>query len=150
MNRMTKAISKTILSTTDNLLEVRQFVSEAARQFGFSEEDTSKIALAVDEACTNIIRHAYKNDPTGTIEVSVRPMKEQFEVNIIDEGKSFDPHTLRPLDLKEHLSHYRRGGLGVYLMKKLMDKVEYETLSGKKNRVRLVKFLRSVRSGAGR
>ncbi|MBI2619762.1 MAG: ATP-binding protein [Ignavibacteriales bacterium] len=146
---MAKAISKTILSATDNLLEVRQFVSQAARQFGFSEEETSNIALAVDEACTNIIRHAYQNDPNQSIEISIRHQKDKFEVSIVDEGKQFDPQTLRPLDLKEHLSHYRRGGLGVYLMKKLMDRVEYDTLAGKKNQVRLVKFLHSVRSDAG-
>jgi len=129
---------------------VRQFVSAAARQFGFSEEETSKIALAVDEACTNIIRHAYHNDPTQTIEVSIRHQRKQFEITIIDEGQTFDPRALKPLDLKEHLSHYRRGGLGVYLMKKLMDIVEYETLAGNRNQVRLVKVLHSVRSGAGR
>ncbi len=145
---MTKLKKTKILSTTDNLLLVREFVSEAAREQGFSDEETSKIALAVDEACTNIIRHAYQNDPTREIEVSVERKKDRFEVSIVDSGRRFDPSILKPLNLKEHLTHYRRGGLGVYLMKTLMDKVEYNTIEGRKNEVRLTKFYNSVQSGA--
>lgn len=144
---MTKLKKTKVLSTTDNLLLVREFVSEAAREQGFSDEDTSKIALAVDEACTNIIRHAYQNDPTREIEVSVERKKDRFEVSIVDSGRRFDPSILKPLNLKEHLTHYRRGGLGVYLMKTLMDKVEYNTVEGHKNEVRLTKFYNSVQSG---
>lgn len=143
---MAKVKKKRVLSTTDNLLLVREFVSSAARDQGFTDEDTSKIALAVDEACTNIIRHAYQNDPTREIEVTIEQKKDRLEVSITDNGKKFDPSVLRPLDLKEHLTHYRRGGLGVYLMKTLMDKVEYNTVGGR-NEVRLIKFLNSVRSG---
>lgn len=145
---MTKSLKKTILSSTDNLLEVREFVSDAARDFGFSEEETSKIALAVDEACTNIIKHAYQNRTDQKIQVAIHPQSDKFEISIVDEGKTFDPESLKPLNLKEHLSHYRRGGLGVYLMRTLMDKVEYHSLSGKKNEVRLTKYSQAARSGS--
>ncbi len=138
---MPKESSKTISSTTDNLLTVRRFVADAARNFGFSDEETSKIVLAVDEACTNIIKHAYLNAPDKTIHITINIKKNRFDVLISDQGKSFDPKTLRPLDLKEHLTHYRRGGLGVYLMKSLMDEVEYRSLGGRKNEVRLTKYL---------
>lgn len=147
---MAKTLKKTILSDTDNLLEVREFVSAAARDFGFSDDETSKIALAVDEACTNIIKHAYKNRPDKTIQVAIVRQPNKFEISIIDEGEKFDPETIKPLNLKDHLSHYRRGGLGVYLMRTLMDQVEYHTISGKKNEVRLTKFLEPLRSSARR
>lgn len=145
---MPKILTKKILSRTDHLLEVRNFVSDAARGFGFADEDISKIALAVDEACTNIITHAYHNDPTKEIVVSVLRDKNRFEVRIVDEGAKFDPTAMKPLDLKEHLSHYRRGGLGVYLMRTLMDEIEYSSLGRKKNEVRLTKYLQPVRSSA--
>lgn len=147
---MAKTLTKTILSSTDNLLEMREFVSDAARRFGFPDEETSKIALAVDEACTNIIKHAYQNRSDKRIQVTIIREANKFEIRIVDEGKTFDPETIKPLNLKEHLSHYRRGGLGVYLMRTLMDKVEYGTISGNKNEVRLTKFLQQMRSSAGR
>lgn len=145
---MSRSMTKRIPSKTAKLLEIREFVSAEARSFGFPDEEISNIALAVDEACTNIIRHAYQNDPNHEIAVTVETAKDRFEVSIVDDGRKFDPAVLKPLDLKSHLTHYRRGGLGVYLMRTLMDKVEYKTLGGEKNEVRLTKFVNRVRSGS--
>jgi serine/threonine-protein kinase RsbW len=122
-------------------LEVREFVGEAARAFGFSEEDAANIVLAVDEACTNIIKHAYQYATDKEIEVSIHQNNLSFEISIFDNGRSFDPSKIRQPDLKEHLGHHKRGGLGIYLMKKLMDKVEYKFQNGKRNEVRLIKYL---------
>jgi serine/threonine-protein kinase RsbW len=130
-----------IESRTDRLIAVREFVSVAARRFGFTEEDVSKIALAVDEACTNIIKHAYKFDPSKKITVIVAGRNGAFEILIQDSGKEFDPTMIQTPDMKEYLAHYRHGGLGVYLMKSLMDKVEYNITPGQKNEVKLTKFL---------
>lgn len=132
--------SKTIQSRTESLQEARDFVSEAAHHFGFSEEDIANIVLAVDEACTNIIKHAYQYADDKEIEIQIVEGGNSFEVRMYDSGKTFDPEALRPPDLKQHLGHFRRGGLGVYLMKKLMDKVEYHFQPGKRNEVRLVKY----------
>lgn len=132
-----------IESKTDRLITVRDFVSAAAREFGFGDEEISKIALAVDEACTNVIKHAYKFDPNKEITVIVKRGNGTFEVSIRDHGKRFNPSSLSPPDMKEYLSHFRRGGLGVHLMKSLMDKVEYNFEPGKPNEVRLIKYLAS-------
>ncbi|MCX6143223.1 MAG: ATP-binding protein [Ignavibacteriales bacterium] len=134
-------LTKTIESRTDNLLEVREFVLRAARVFGFSEEEASKIVLAVDEACTNVIKHAYQFAPDREIEIVIQPVKDRMQITVIDDGKSFNPSIAKLPDLKQHLSHYRRGGLGIYLMRTLMDKVEYKYAPGKKNEVRLTKYL---------
>ncbi|MEW6510596.1 MAG: ATP-binding protein [Bacteroidota bacterium] len=136
-----KTESIQIESRTERLIAVRDFVSEAARAFGFGDEDVSKIALAVDEACTNIIKHAYRFDPTKTISISVVEDGGAFQIAIRDTGRQFDPAQVHPPDMKEYLSHYRKGGLGVYLMKSLMDKVEYDIMPGKANEVRLTKYL---------
>jgi len=139
---------KTIESRTDNLLEVRDFVLRAAREFGFSEEEASKIVLAVDEACTNVIKHAYQFAPDREIEIVIQPVKDRMQITVIDDGKSFNPSVAKLPDLKQHLSHYRRGGLGIYLMRTLMDKVEYKYAPGKKNEVRLTKYLTASESSA--
>jgi serine/threonine-protein kinase RsbW len=142
--------SKRILSRTDNLIEVREFVGGEARAFGFSEEESANIMLAVDEACTNIIKHAYQYATDKEIEVSIIPKNLTFEIRIFDSGRSFDPATIRQPDLKEHIGHRKRGGLGVYLMKKLMDKVEYNFHRGKRNEVRLTKYLSNASTVAER
>lgn len=128
-------------SKTDQLVAVREFVSRAALATGFNEEDVSKIALAVDEACTNVIKHAYRYDTKKKIEVIVETGNGEFEVSIVDTGKQFNPNGVKTPDMKEYFSKYRRGGLGVYLMKSLMDKVEYDIEPGKRNQVRLTKHI---------
>ena len=80
-----------IESRTERLIAVRDFVSDAAREFGFADEDVNKIALAVDEACTNVIKHAYRFAPDRDIAVTVRPHNAAFEVAIRDTGIGFDP-----------------------------------------------------------
>jgi len=144
MGTQAKHISKRILSRTDNLVEVREFVDAAARAFGFSEEDVANIILAVDEACTNIIKHAYHYAVDQEIEISIVLGTRSFEILIYDNGKAFDPSLVRVPDLKDHIGHKRRGGLGVYLMKRLMDKVEYNFIAGKRNEVRLIKYRSSA------
>jgi serine/threonine-protein kinase RsbW len=129
-----------IESRTERLIAVREFVSDAARDFGFTEEEIGKIALAVDEACTNVIKHAYKYDPSKRISITIRVKNGAFQVAIRDTGGQFNPDGIRPPDLKNYLTHPHRGGLGVHLMRSLMDKVEYEVMP-ESNEVRLTKFL---------
>ncbi len=133
--------TRTIKSRTEDLHELRQFIGAAAREYGFPNDEASKIVLAVDEACTNVIQHAYQGDPDKEIRVSIRTGKGAFEVVIEDKGRSFNPLAITTPDLKQHLRQHRRGGLGVHLMKTLMDEVEYSLTPGKKNVVRLTKYL---------
>jgi serine/threonine-protein kinase RsbW len=128
-------------SRTDQLVTVREFVSQAAVASGFSEEEVSKIALAVDEACTNVIKHAYQYDAKKKILITVKNTNNEFEVSIVDNGKQFDPRKITTPDMKEYLSSFKRGGLGVVLMKKMMDKVEYNIEPGIRNQVRLIKLI---------
>lgn len=136
----TQTYRLTISSQTDHLTEVRRFVSELARQHGFTEDDVNKITIAVDEACTNIIKHGYNFSPKHTIDIEIRRDGINFEILISDRGKKFDPNTIETPDMKEYLSHYRRGGLGVYLMKRIMDSVEFDSHRDR-NTLRMVKTL---------
>lgn len=129
-----------IPSRTDRLSDVREFVMTHAQSHGFAEDDINKITLAVDEACTNIIKHGYKFSPDFTIDIDVFHNGKQFEITISDRGKRFDPNNVEVPDMKEYLSHYRRGGLGIYLMKRIMDTVEFNFTSDH-NILRMVKTL---------
>jgi serine/threonine-protein kinase RsbW len=130
-----------IKSRTDRLREVREFVSERARDAGFRDDAVHTIALCCDEACTNVIKHAYENAPDRDIDIRVIESERELEIVITHDGKSFDPEDIKPPDMKEYLSHYRRGGLGLHLIRSLMDRVYYKQGNGAKCEVHLVKQL---------
>lgn len=143
MKTKNKSFDKELVvkSTTDNLALVRDFTREAAAYCGLNDESAGKIALAVDEACTNVIKHAYKNSPDGDIFVKIRVAEKKFTVTITDEGKNFDPAGVPVPDIQKYYKQHKVGGLGIYLMKKLMDEVNYYNLQGNKNRVVMVKYI---------
>lgn len=127
---------------TSNLEIVRDFVSRIAQNTGFSEEDIHRIELAVDEASTNVIKHAYRGDKDNKkfISIEVTIYKDRLEIDVIDHGHGFDPHKIKTPEMDEYLQEMKRGGLGIYLIKTLMDKVDYKIKPGVRNRVRMVKY----------
>ncbi len=129
----------TIPSTTLKLSRVRRFVEGHARACGFSSDVIDQLSLAVDEACTNIIRHAYSGSKSGPIDITVDVDAERFTVTIRDEGDSIDLENYSEPDLNKSIRDRRGGGFGVHIMRKLMDLVEYEK-HGEFNEVHLVKF----------
>lgn len=129
-----------IPSQTERLNDVREFVSGLARSHGFSEDEINKITIAVDEACTNIIKHGYNYSPDQKIDVEIVRTGHDFEIIISDRGKHFDPSAIQTPDMKDYFEHYRRGGLGVYLMKRIMDRVEFN-LQSDRNVLRMIKTL---------
>ncbi|KAF0151831.1 MAG: anti-sigma regulatory factor serine/threonine protein kinase [Ignavibacteria bacterium] len=143
MNALNKILEHQIVvkSTTDNLEKIREFTKNAALHSGFGEDTIGKIILAVDEACTNIIKHAYKFSPDGIIYISIKFSEGKFVVSITDEGVQFDPTQVPEPDLREYYKQKRVGGLGMFLIKRLMDEVNYNTISGNKNQVVLIKYL---------
>lgn len=135
-----------VKSKTENLSEIRDFVSNNALDAGISKENIENIMLAVDEACTNIIRHAYKSNPDGEIIIKIIFDNIKFTILIIDYGNSFNPDVVPDPDLQKYYREGKVGGLGMYLMKTLMDEVEYTSVPGKYNQVLLTKNLNQPRS----
>lgn len=133
-----------IKSKTENLSEIREFIYSTAEEIGFTSDTIDDIILAVDEACTNIIKHAYKSFPEGEIEINLKYSDKKFLIEIVDYGTAFHPETVPPPDLKKYYQQRRVGGLGMYLMKTLMDDVKYVSVPGKYNRVLLSKNLNSA------
>ena len=130
-----------INSSTDNLSEVREFILTSWSSFGYDAKDGLKVALSVDEACTNIIKHAYHNSSDGIIKIVVDNNKKNFVVKITDTGSHFDPNEVPEPNIPERQKNKKGGGLGMFLMKKLMDEVRYKS-NGKSNQLILVKYLR--------
>lgn len=124
----------TVSASTEYLSKVRNFVARHARDFGFENQDIEDIRLAVDEAFTNVVKHAYQNDSTQKVNIRIGSNRNEFWISITDYGKSFDLSKYKEPDIVESIHHHKRGGVGVYLIKKLMDKVEYHS-SGSANEI---------------
>lgn len=119
--------------------EIREFVGDIAREGGFSDKDVYNIQLATDEAASNIIEHAYENVSDGILELSCGVKKDVITIVLIDHGESFDPSEVPLPDLKADLSDRKIGGLGIFLMRKLMDEVTYEPRRDKSNVLTMTK-----------
>jgi anti-anti-sigma factor len=110
----------------NNLSEVRDFISEICMQAGFSKRETNNTKLAMDEACTNIIKHAYGN-MGGEIRIDVQAEPGKVEINIFDSGEAFDWSKIEDPDLQEYVEIGKKGGLGIFLMNRLMDDLNYKS-----------------------
>jgi serine/threonine-protein kinase RsbW len=130
-----------VKSKTDNLAAIRDFISSTAASAGIPAEVIGDIILAVDEACTNIIKHAYKSYPDGEITIKLEYSDKKFTIKLIDHGDSFNPTLVPQPDIQKYYRQRKVGGLGVYLMKSLMDEVKYISVPGKYNQVLLSKNL---------
>jgi serine/threonine-protein kinase RsbW len=131
-----------IPSDTANLEIIRDFVSGIARNLGFNVEDINRIELAVDEASTNVIKHAYKGNNLNkkTIFIKVITYPNKIEICVADKGTGFDPKKIQTPNMENYLKKMKRGGLGMFLIKTLMDKVEYHINPGVHNRVKMIKY----------
>ncbi len=130
-----------IPSQSDNLAIIRDVVAKVASRIGFDTDEASKIELAVDEACTNVIKHAYANNSNQMIEVSIKVDQKKLIIIVADKGKGFNPDKIKLPDLNESIKEGRKGGLGLCLIKTLMDKVEFEIKPGSKNQVKMIKYI---------
>jgi anti-sigma regulatory factor (Ser/Thr protein kinase) len=125
----------------DNLDEIREIVAEAARQVGFSDKEIYAIQLAADEASSNIIEHAYAGVKGGKLEIDISISDKKLKIIMRDHGKPFDPASVPEPNVKADLSERKIGGLGMYLMRKLMDEVSYESSPETGNILTMIKRL---------
>ena len=122
-----------------NLSVIADFISSSMSRFGI-ETGVFEVQTAVDEACTNIIKYAYSEEG-GIIILTCELHGNDFVVTIRDKGKPFDPSSVPPPDLDTDLDKRKIGGLGIYLMRKLMDDVSFSFDAKKGNTLVMRKTL---------
>lgn len=122
-----------------NLDSIREFVGRHAQQAAFHERDVYAVQLAADEASTNIIQHAYGGEGEHEIEVECQVLPGTLTIILRDQGRAFDPASVPEPNVNARLQERKVGGLGMYLIRQLMDEVQYETSSLGGNVLRLVK-----------
>jgi serine/threonine-protein kinase RsbW len=112
-------------SRTEFLATVRDVTRRMAEVAGFDPGQAEQLALAVDEASTNVIEHAYHGAAGRVVEVRIDDRGPELCVDVIDTGDMVDPRALPHVDLTRYASERRKGGLGVHLMEKIMDSVTF-------------------------
>jgi len=128
---------------SDNLEIIRDAVSRIAEKAGFDEDNINMIELAVDEACANVVKHAFQGDANQPINIEITVGAKKFIIIVSDRGKGFDLQKLKKPDMKEYLSSKRVGGLGIHIIQTLMDEVQFHSEPGKGTHVRMVKLMRN-------
>lgn len=109
-----------------NLAKIGDFVISQARKAGLNDQDIYNVQLAVDEACTNIIEHAYGGEDVGDINCTCLASPNRLEVILIDSGDKFNPDLIKKPQVGVPLNKFGPRGAGLYLIKNLMDDVKFE------------------------
>ena len=140
---MPQRFSLSVNSRFERLAEIADFIADAACACGLNDDQTYDVQMAADEACTNVIEHAYRGKPDGTIDIACERRGNEFVVTIQDCGVRFDPQKVKLPKTRDPLSKRRIGGLGLFFMQKLMDRVEFHFAAGCGNRLTMVKKIKS-------
>ena len=126
-------------ASSEVLSPFRKELRHILTQAGWEKKTTEEILLAVDEALTNIIRHAYQGKP-GKMTVSVAATEDKVEIVLEDFGQKFDPTQVPPPELPRH----KPGGLGVHFIRTIMDQMIYDDQGLAGNRLRLIKNKKKI------
>src|SRR5690606_21062766 len=130
-----------IKGSLEAIVQARHFVHQAALDAGLSEQAAHHCALAVDEACTNIVEHGYRGEGTNqVIVISCRKDDNGFVITVLDDSPAFDPLAVPDPNPAASMNEREPGGWGVFLIKKLMDDVVYDRQNSR-NRLLMMKRL---------
>lgn len=132
---MTEVVTLTIPSHPKYLYVIRSALYPIVLDAGFKKKEAGKIILAVDEACSNIIKYAYGGDHTKTITLTVTAEEKRLNLQLKDFGKRVDVSKVVPRKLED----IRPGGLGTHFMGTVFDRVDYDSSEGKGTVLTLVK-----------
>ncbi len=152
--RRKESTDKLLLQTPGHvsyLAYIRVIVGDLARKIGFDEQEVAKIEMAVDEACSNVVKHAYSPDKEWCwqhcdpeIRLDIRREGARLVIEINDHGQRFDFANYRSADMEDRLREMKRGGYGVLIMRNFMDEVQYSSNDQTGNTLRMVKYLKKT------
>jgi anti-sigma regulatory factor (Ser/Thr protein kinase) len=119
--------------------QIRELVDRTAKEAGLNDSEIYKVQLAVDEACSNIVEHGYGEEGIGNIECMCLNRGDGIEIVIRDWGSGFDPNGVPEPKLTQDVEEIKPRGAGIFLIKKLMDKVDFEFSRDKGNTLTIFK-----------
>jgi serine/threonine-protein kinase RsbW len=131
--------SITLPGTLDSLAQISDFITDATARAGLDDHAAWQVQLAVDEAATNIIQHGYEDAKRGDIELAWRLDGDELVVTLRDYGRRFNPDDVPAPDITSPLEERQAGGLGLYIMSRLMDTVRFDFDDAQGNLLTMVK-----------
>jgi len=134
-------------SDTKFLHMVRELARRLAESTGFDAEEAEKIAMAVDEATTNVIEHAYHGEQDREIEIHFDPDGESLGIQILHDGDALEEVPMPGFDLDKLVAERRKGGLGIYIMRQVMDDLNFGKAGSGKNMCVMVRYKRRSTKG---
>lgn len=124
----------------DHLRAISAFVSDAIKDSPFDDRQRYAVDLAVSEACSNVIDHAYGGEDRGDIRILLDLNESGLKITIQDDGEPFDPACVAEPDLTSPLETRCERGLGLFLIRELMDEAVYDFSCPGLNQLTLVKY----------
>jgi serine/threonine-protein kinase RsbW len=132
-------VTVTFPGRLESLEKISEFVQQEARSACLNEHDVYAVQLAVDEACTNIIEHAYHGEGVGNIVCTCNILRDGLKVVLRDHAAPFTPEVMSEPVLNVPLEEVKPRGLGIFLMRKMMDDVKFDESPGGGNRLTMIK-----------
>ena len=122
-----------------SLAKISEFVSQFAEEAGLDETATYTVLVAVDEACSNIIEHAYGGEGRGDIKCACDVKDDALTITLCDRGDPFDPVCVPEPDFNVPLQELKLRGVGLVLIQKIMDEVEFSSTPDGENILTMTK-----------
>jgi anti-sigma regulatory factor (Ser/Thr protein kinase) len=130
----------TVPGRFESLAQIAEFVGAVVRDAGWDEDEVFHVQVAVDEACSNIIEHAYGSDSAGDVRLTCCIQDQgDLVISIHDHGKPFDPSAVPEPPVGADLENLPEGGLGLYFMRRLMDQVDFHFDTQRGNELTMIK-----------
>ena len=123
----------------NNLEKICDYITKCAEEAGLNESEVYAVQLAVDEASTNIIEHGYGEECPSRIDITCTKIDDGLKVVIYDDARPFDPTSVPEPEINVSLDELKPRGLGIYLMRKMMDDVEYQSNADTGNTLTMIK-----------
>ena len=119
------SVTKRVPARLESIRPLTVLVKELANKALLNEQAAFHCQLALDEACVNIIQHAYPDNPSGEIEVAIHVQEGECAIHLTDFGEPYDPEQIALSPVSPSIEEAEPGGLGLYLMRKVMDEIHY-------------------------
>lgn len=129
MRQLSRQNELVIPAEPDSLPVLRNYISNLGDKYRLSQHEVNAFRISIDEACANIIKHGYQDQESGSITMKVQVNHDRLVVELVDQGISFDPNVVNNPNIVSYVEKRKKGGLGIFIMRKFLDVIEYDVTS---------------------